>query len=303
VLTSVGTAFAAVTIAVKGASAAQAAYNAVMSLSPFGAVAIALTALTTGVIAYGIATRDVFEPTQHLTDAELELLDAANQAAEAFDSQREATEKTMSGIDAQMGHVSDLATELQGLADASGNVQEKDRARVEFILGQLNEALGTEYEMVDGVIQQYDTLTESIEEVIQKKTANALLEAANADYITALQNEATAYEAVELAQKNYDAQLDLTQEKYQTYLEKNKEYQDAIVSGLYDADSLATFKQKAQDAQDIYEKEMGTLGELQATLYETQDAYRDYRDTILNYEDAQVAALEGSYQEAQDILL
>src|SRR5699024_7712142 len=103
--------------------------------------------------------------------------------------------------------------------------------------------------------------------------------------------------------KNYDAQLDLTQEKYQTYLEKNKEYQDAIVSGLYDADSLATFKQKAQDAQDIYEKEMGTLGELQATLYETQDAYRDYRDTILNYEDAQVAALEGSYQEAQDILL
>ena len=303
VIATVGTALAAVTVAVKGAAAAQAAYNAVMSLSPFGAVAIAITALTAGVVAYGTATRDVFEPTQHLTDAELELLDAANQAAEAFDTQREATEKTMSGIDAQMGHVSDLATELQGLADASGNVQEKDRARAEFILGQLNEALGTEYEMVDGVIQQYDTLTASIEEVIQKKTANALLEAANADYITALQNEATAYEAVELAQKNYDAQLDLTQEKYQTYLDKNKEYQDAIVSGLYDADSLASFKQRAQDAWDIYEKEMGTLGEVQAKLYETKDAYRDYRDTILNYEDAQVAALEGSYQEAQDILL
>lgn len=303
VIATVGTALAAVTVAVKGAAAAQAAYNAVMSLSPFGAVAIAITALTAGVVAYGTATRDVFEPTQHLTDAELELLDAANQAAEAFDTQREATEKTMSGIDAQMGHVSDLATELQGLADASGNVQEKDRARAEFILGQLNEALGTEYEMVDGVIQQYDTLTASIEEVIQKKTANALLEAANADYITALQNEATAYEAVELAQKNYDAQLETTQEKYQTYLDKNKEYQDAIVSGLYDADSLASFKQRAQDAWDIYEKEMGTLGEVQAKLYETKDAYRDYRDTILNYEDAQVAALEGSYQEAQDILL
>lgn len=303
VIATVGTALAAVTVAVKGAAAAQAAYNAVMSLSPFGAVAIAITALTAGVVAYGTATRDVFEPTQHLTDAELELLDAANQAAEAFDTQREATEKTMSGIDTQMDHVSDLATELQGLADASGNVQEKDRARAEFILGQLNEALGTEYEMVDGVIQQYDTLTASIEEVIQKKTANALLEAANADYITALQNEATAYEAVELAQKNYDAQLETTQEKYQTYLDKNKEYQDAIVSGLYDADSLASFKQRAQDAWDIYYKEMGVLGETQAKLNETKDAYRDYRDTILNYEDAQVAAMEGSYQEAQDILL
>lgn len=303
VITTVGTALAAVTVAVKGAAAAQAAYNAVMSLSPFGAVAIAITALTAGVVAYGTATRDVFEPTQHLTDAELELLDAANQAAEAFDTQREATEKTMSGIDAQMGHVSDLATELQGLADASGNVQEKDRARAEFILGQLNEALDTEYEMVDGVIQQYDTLTASIEEVIQKKTVNALLEAGNADYVTALQNEATAYEAVELAQKNYDAQLETTQEKYQTYLDKHKEYQDAIVSGLYDADSLATFELKAQEAWDAYYAQLGVLGELQSELNETKDTYRDYRDTILNYEDAQVAALEGSYQEAQDILL
>ena len=303
VIATVGTALAAVTVAVKGAAAAQAAYNAVMSLSPFGAVAIAITALTAGVVAYGTATRDVFEPTQHLTDAELELLDAANQAAEAFDAQRESTEKTMSGIDAQMGHVSDLATELQGLADASGNVQEKDRARAEFILGQLNEALGTEYEMVDGVIQQYDTLTASIEEVIQKKTVNALLEAGNADYVTALQNESTAYEAVELAQKNYDAQLETTQEKYQTYLDKHKEYQDAIVSGLYDADSLATFELKAQEAWDAYYAQLGVLGELQSELNETKDTYRDYRDTILNYEDAQVAALEGSYQEAQDILL
>ena len=293
----------AATIATNAQAAAQKALNLVMNASPVGLVLTGITALTVGIVAYATAAKDSYEPTQHLTDAELELLDAANQAAEAFETQQAATEKTMSGIDAQMGHVSDLATELQGLADASGKVQEKDQARVDFILGQLNEALGTEYKMVDGVIKQYDTLTASIEEVIQKKTANALLEAANADYITALQNEATAYEAVELAQKNYDAQLDLTQEKYQTYLDKNKEYQDAIVSGLYDADSLASFKQRAQDAWDIYYKEMGTLGEVQATLYETQDVYRDYRDTILNYEDAQVAALEGSYQEAQDILL
>lgn len=293
----------AATIATNAQAAAQKALNLVMNASPVGLVLTGITALTVGIVAYATAAKDSYEPTQHLTDAELELLDAANEAAEAFETQQAATEKTMSGIDAQMSRVSDLATELQGLADASGKVQEKDQARVDFILGQLNEALGTEYEMVDGVIKQYDTLTASIEEVIQKKTANALLEAANADYITALQNEATAYEAVELAQKNYDAQLDLTQEKYQTYLDKNKEYQDAIVSGLYDADSLASFKQRAQDAWDIYYKEMGTLGEVQATLYETQDVYRDYRDTILNYEDAQVAALEGSYQEAQDILL
>lgn len=293
----------AATIATNAQAAAQKALNLAMSASPVGLVLTGITALTVGIVAYATAAKDSYEPTQHLTDAELELLDAANQAAEAFETQQAATEKTMSGIDAQMGHVSDLATELQGLADASGKVQEKDQARVDFILGQLNEALGTEYKMVDGVIQKYGELTSSIDEVIAAKTVNALLEAGNADYITALQNEETAYEAVRLAQKNYDAQLDLTQEKYQTYLDKNKEYQDAIVSGLYDADSLASFKQRAQDAWDIYYKEMGVLGETQSKLNEAKDAYRDYRDTILNYEDAQVAALEGSYQEAQDILL
>lgn len=303
VIATVGTAIAAVTVAVKAATVAQAAYNAVMSLSPFGAVAIALTALTTGVIAYGIATRDVFEPTQHLTDAELELLDAANQAAEAFDSQREATEKTMSGIDAQMGHVSDLATELQGLADASGKVQEKDQARVDFILGQLNEALDTEYEMVDGVIQRYDELSASVEKVIEKKTVNALLEAGNADYITALQEEEGAYKAIGTAQKDYDAQLALTQEKYQEYLAKNKEYQDAIIEGMLDADSLASLKQKTEDALAEHRKQMEVLGEKQATLNKAKDDYKAYRDTILEYEDAVTASMEENYAEAKDILL
>lgn len=303
VITTVGTALAAVTVAVKGAAAAQAAYNAVMSLSPFGAVAIAITALTAGVVAYGTATRDVFEPTQHLTDAELELLDAANQAAEAFDTQREATEKTMSGIDAQMGHVSDLATELQGLADASGKVQEKDQARVDFILGQLNEALETEYKMVDGVIQRYDDLTASVENVIQKKTVNALLEAGNADYITALQEEEGAYKAIETAQKDYDAQLALTQEKYQEYLAKNKEYQDAIVEGMLDADALASLKQKTDDALEEHRKQLEELGKKQATLNKAKDDYKAYRDTILEYEDAITASLEENYAEAKDILL
>ena len=303
VLTSVGTAFAGVTIAVKGAKAAQEAYNIVMGLSPFGAVAIALTALATGVIAYGTATRDVFEPTQHLTDAELELLDAANQAAEAFAAQREATEKTMSGIDAQMGHVADLAAELQGLADASGNVQAKDQARVDFILGQLNEALGTEYEMVDGVIQRYNELSASVEKLIEKKTVNALLEAGNADYITALQEEEGAYKAIGTAQKDYDAQLALTQEKYQEYLAKNKEYQDAIVEGMLDADALASLKQQTEDALEEHRKQMEELGKKQATLNKAKDDYKAYRDTILEYEDAITASMEENYAEAKDILL
>ena len=293
----------AATIATNAQAAAQKALNLVMSASPVGLVLTGITALTVGIVAYATAAKDSYEPTQHLTDAELELLDAANQAAEAFDAQREATEKTMSGIDAQMGHVSDLATELQGLADASGNVQAKDQARVDFILGQLNEALGTEYKMVDGVIQRYDELSASVEKVIEKKTVNALLEAGNADYITALQEEEGAYKAIGTAQKDYDAQLALTQEKYQEYLAKNKEYQDAIVEGMLDADALASLKQQTDDALEEHRKQMEELGKKQATLNKAKDDYKAYRDTILEYEDAITASMDENYAEAKDILL
>ena len=304
-LATVATAMVGIVAATEGVAKAKKALDLVLSASPVGLVLTGITALTAGIIAYAAAAKDSYEPTQHLTDAELELLDAANKAAEAFETQQAATEKTMSGIDAQMGHVSDLATELQGLADASGNVQEKDQARVDFILGQLNEALGTEYEMVDGVIQKYDELTTSIEEVIKQKTANALLEAGNADYVKALQEEAGAYEAVELAQKDYDSQLALTNQKYEEYIAKKLELEDDLEQARKEGNDREMIRIQGTIGQygRVWNEEKKILDEKKLALEEAERNYQNYRDTILNYEDAQVAALEGSYQEAQDILL
>lgn len=298
-------AVSAATIATKAQETAQKALDLVMKANPLALVITGMAALTVGIVAYASAAKDSYEPTQHLTDAELELLDAANKAAEAFETQQAATEKTMSGIDAQMSHVSDLAAELQGLADASGNVQEKDQARVDFILGQLNEALGTEYKMVDGVIQQYDELTTSIEEVIKQKTANALLEAGNADYVKALQEEAGAMEAVELAQKDYDAQLALTNQKYEEYVAKQVELADDLEQARKEGNDREMIRiQGTIGAYGMaWEEEKKILEGKKAALEEAEGNYQNYRDTILNFEDAQVAALEGSYQEAQDILL
>ena len=304
-LATVATAMVGIVAATEGVAKAKKALDLVLSASPVGLVLTGITALTAGIVAYAAAAKDSYEPTQHLTDAELELLDAANQAAEAFETQQAATEKTMSGIDAQMSHVSDLATELQGLADASGKVQEKDQARADFILGQLNEALGTEYEMVDGVIQQYDELTTSIEEVIKQKTANALLEAGNADYVKALQEEAGAMEAVELAQKDYDAQLALTNQKYEEYVAKQTELADDLEQARKEGNDREIIRLNGIIGQYgiAWSEEKKILDEKKAALEEAEGNYQNYRDTILEYEDAQVAAMEGSYQEAQDILL
>ena len=302
VLVTTTTVLGGLTIAIKGAAAAQAAYNAVMALSPTGAAIIALGAITTGLLAFAAATEKTFEPIQTLTDEELALIEATDAAAEAFQRQQESTEQTMSGIDAQMGYITKLSDELQGLASASGEVEEKDRARAEFILGQLNEALGAEYKMVDGVIQKYDDLTESIEEVIIKKTANALLEAGNAAYVEALQNEEQAYDAVLLAQKNLQAQ---TEHFNKRKTELAEDYADfaAQLEVEYRENVREELQNSMQAIEDELTFEENALAEKQAIYNNAADDYKAYRDTIIGYEDASVAVLEGNYEKAKDILL
>lgn len=302
VLVTTTTVLGGLTIAIKGAAAAQAAYNAVMALSPTGAAIIALGAITTGLLAFAAATEKTFKPIQTLTDEELALIEATDAAAEAFQRQQESTEQTMSGIDAQMGYITKLSDELQGLASASGEVEEKDRARAEFILGQLNEALGTEYKMVDGVIQKYDDLTESIEEVIIKKTANALLEAGNADYVTALQNEEQAYDAVLLAQKNLQAQTEHFNKRKTELAEEYADYA-AQLEVEYRENVREEIQNSMQDIEDELTFEENALAEKQAIYNNAADDYKAYRDTIIGYEDASVAVLEGNYEKAKDILL
>ena len=288
------------TIATVAQTAAQKALNAVMTAGPWGLAATAITGVATALIAHAIASKDAKDAVDVLTKEERELMAAADEAARAFRDQQKATNETLGGINAQMGHVQNLAKELQGLADASGRVQEKDRARAEFILGQLNEALGTEYQMVDGIIQQYDTLRSSIDQVIQSKTANSLLEAANADYVAAIQAESDALRNWVLKEEDHKEQLVKVKEAEEEYLGWKEAYDDAIAKGDFKAAqaaqaNLAAKERSLKKEQDILDKKKTAYD--QAAL-----DYGNYHLTILNYEEAETAALQGNYDRAIEIL-
>ncbi|MCB7270693.1 hypothetical protein LI238_15490, partial [Longicatena sp. 210702-DFI.1.194] len=70
-----------------------------------------------------------------------------------------------------------LKNELETLVDANGKVKKGYEDRASFILGELNDALGTEYSMTDGVINNYKEMTSSIDELITKKRVKAILDA------------------------------------------------------------------------------------------------------------------------------
>lgn len=290
--------------AIMATEVAQKALNIANAASGWGLIAVAIAGVTAAFISYSVQLANTSETVDFLTEEELELMEATKETADAFKSQQEATQDNMSGIEAQMGHVSSLADELQTLANKSGEVQEADRARVDFILSELNSALGTEYEMVDGVIQKYDELTGSIEDVIEMKKVNALMEAFNADYVEAITNEADSVSALEISYKDYQNQLKVTSQKHEEYAEFVAQVRQRLQDGYYGYNqNMSTQDQLRVSALEYaYRVESEMLDKKEADWNTAQENYEMYTDTISRYEAAQTEALQGNYEKAAQIL-
>ena len=291
----------------KAAAAAQAALNAVMNANPIMMATSAVAALTAGLMTFAWALPDAEKRADALTEAERELMAAADEAAESFRDQQKATEEAFGNTVAEMDRVSDLAAELQGLADASGRVKQKDQERANFILNELNNALDTEYKMVDGVIQQYEALQTSIDSVIQAKLANSLLEAGNEDYVTAIQNEAEALENLNLKEKDYQDQLSYTGQKRQELMEAEAIYAEAKAAHFKSftestqAEMMAAASNLAMKTLALQDEE-ALLAEKKAAYDQAAVDYGNYYNTIANYEESQTAVLAGNYDKAVDLL-
>lgn len=290
--------------AIMATTVAQKALALTQAATPWGLAAVAIAGVTTALVALATAQTDGVQPTEFLTEKELELVAASKEAAVAFRDQKEATQETLGGINSQMDYLSGLVSELDALADSTGKVKEADEARVKFILNELKEATGEEYKLVDGTIQKYDELKTSIKDVIAQKTANLLMEAVNADFVQAIQEEGKAWEAVQLAQKQYDEQLDLTKQKEQDYETFKDEYNRKLASGYYDFREAeqAADSQRMLELEEIWKEEQGHLTTRQEELNTAAGNYSLYADRIASYELAQEQAAMGNYEAVRDIL-
>ncbi len=290
--------------AIMATEAAQKLLNVAQAATPWGLVATAVAAVTAGLLLYHGATEDARKAVDVLTEEEKQLAASADEAAASFREQQKATNETLGGISSQMEHTQSLAKELTNLADASGKVKEKDQERVNFILNELNNALGTEYTMVDGVIQKYDDLKTSIDEVIQSKLANALLETAQADYITAQQNKADALKNLMLKEEEYEAQQAAYNEFYTKYLEDKAAAEEKL--RLARVSGNTSMERSARNTLTMLEhykdNELGLLEDKKKQYEGAAKEYGNYSKTIMDYEEAQAAALSGNYDRAVELL-
>ena len=141
--------------ATDAATTSQLLLNAAQAATPIGLVAAAVAGITAGLIYLASKNKETAESFEILTEAEEEQVRAIHEMRQAYEDMKATRDETVDAINNEYGYYQELSNELDGLVDANGKVKEGYEDRVNFILTTLNEACGTEMELVDGVIQNY----------------------------------------------------------------------------------------------------------------------------------------------------
>ena len=182
--------------AVTSAKDAMILFNAVTSLNPY----VVATAAIMGLVA-AIA---ILKVQANSFDGLKEKVEDQKKSWEELKKARQ------DSLDTSTGEISILqaeADELRNITDENGKVKEGYENRAQYILNELNSALGTEYKMNDGIISQYQDLKDNIDQLIAKKKAEAMLDAYKGEYAEAMKKKAEAVNTLtDLYQKLNDKQ-------------------------------------------------------------------------------------------------
>ena len=228
--------------------------------------------------------------------------------------------ETLSSNLAEIENAQSLAEELKKITDENGKVKQGYEDRANVILNQLNTALGTEYNMNDNIISQYQELKSNIDELIARKKAEAVLNAYQEEYGTAIREQAKATETLvglkqelaktseqiatgdekerKAAQIKYSSiaqeigkQTELISQYGKTINDYNN-LQSASVSGnaqqIEDATQsiMTSYEEIKQASQQSIEEQINTQTEyisvLKNSLTEAQNVNDEYQSNILN---------------------
>ena len=255
-------------------TAAQTALNVAMTANPVGVVVAALGAL---VAIIGIAVAS----TNQMTDAEKKHQEQLDETAQSINSQseelktlKEEREKAINAGLTEMSHYESLWDELQKIVDQNGKVKKGYEERASFITTTLSDALGIEIKNVQGVIKNYDKLKQKIDEVVEKKRAKIILDAQEAEYKTAVKNQAEATKNLAIYEEELNKQR---QEKINQYKDAWAR-QGAQISSYSDLIKQINADEKAGNTERA--NNLRIVKNQIDTIY-TKDAKEKY-DTALN---------------------
>lgn len=284
--------------------------NTTMLANPAVAVTAAIVGLTVAIGALVVAQKEE-------TDISAEVAEQFRAEQEAADAAREEIKKMKDDfndrardIENESKRTEDLWKELDSLADASGKVKEADKKRAEYILGELNSALGTEYTMTGNQIENYKTLASEIDKVIEKKKAQALVDQYMAMNSAMMRQNAEAQANYE----KYDSQYSAARAEMST---AEQQYRALAGDDISAEDYLRQYKasrafgksnDEAWGSDEVAAAAQAYLNAKQATIEAgdlRQDAMQAFNSTIdymHRLDDAEKAFAEERYDDVKDIL-
>ena len=227
--------------------------------NPIGLTTIAIGSLIAAYTAHHIAV------TQEKASLEGLREEVENQS-QSWQSLAETRNETLSGNLSEIENTSKLAEELKKITEENGKVKQGYEDRAQVILNQLNSALGTEYSLNGNIIAQYQELKSNIDQIIEKKKAEAVLNAYQEEYETAIKEQTAATETlVGLKQQLADA-----------------------------SEQMATGNAKERkEAEILYSSIAQQIGE-------QTELIGQYGKTIQDYENLQTASVSGNAQQIQE---
>lgn len=311
-ISGVASGIGSMTVAKTTATAVQRLISVVKSLNmallanPATAVAAAIGVLGTAITVYCVQAETELtglqkisnEIAEEFADKSKEIDDIKEKIGDLNDSFYDSAK----AIDNEFNKTEKLWKELDKLEYSSGKVRSEDRKRAEYILGELNEALGTEYSMTGNQIDNYQKLSDEIDKVIEKKKAEALVNAAldtSSELLIQQEELKQKHREASANRKNAKAEWDETEENYKK-LAGNSLYTAAEVVNLSEgarrtqnisdewykaADAVEKAKQRYQNATENERKsrnEWKNVSEQIKTIFDADEAYKDgeYKQAI-----------------------
>lgn len=277
-------------------SKAMAGLNITMNANPIILVASAVAGLVVALTALKSKTDENTEAQAEFEDALKTQADSINQSKEAYDSMAETRQKAIDQGMTEMSYYQSLAKELNGIVDENGKVKEGYEARASFITGQLADALGVEISYNDGIIEGYDNLKDSIDEVIQKKKAQIILDAQETGYAQAISNQNEEVQKL----RDSEAQLQEIQSQRADLVAQKTQ----ILQEIRNSASQEESENLSREFGDI-DKKIQKIDEQAASVQSAYDQQKEtvskYAYDIAQYENNMALAHEGRYSEMTNV--
>ena len=302
-------AFITLKTAIASTAAAQKVLNLIQAASPMGLLVAGIGAVVGGLALYAAATKGATKATDKESESIDKMIEKHDKTKKSVDEMtkswkdlKKTRDESVSGTTEQFDYYKKLKDELDDMVDKNGKVKKSQKDRAKFIVTTLNDALGTELKMTGWVIKNYEKEKKSIDKLIEAKKAQAILNANEDSYATAIKGQKGAFQNLEKAQANFEettSKLEAAQKKLKGAQsnKKLKEYVDK-----YGQAGMSKWGQELNAAKEAVSKLTNEQKKNQKTVNDNEKQWTEYNTTIENYEGLSSAIISGDAKKINSAL-